>query len=149
MLYDLCILAYFKSRNFREQKLSRVEKNAKFSTKTFAFSRYEDKFRGKNFRELYKNYVFAWKNFRDSRNEDSLYCLIWGSHRGPFPSITPHKGSCKIFFISKILSSKRKPPPKWAYDVYQQPWSLVAVCWRQSISMFDIKNKNKKRITWE
>ena len=28
---------YFKSRNFREQKLSRAEKNAKFFTKTFAF----------------------------------------------------------------------------------------------------------------
>ena len=65
------------------EKLSRAEtfayrKNAKFSTNTFAFWRYENKFRGKNFRELYKNYVFAWKNFRDLRNKNSLKLFDFG-----------------------------------------------------------------------
>ena len=50
---------YFKSRNFRGQKLSRAKKNAKFLTKTFAFGEFWDKFCGKNFRESKKKFVFA------------------------------------------------------------------------------------------
>ena len=66
---------YFKSRNFREQKLSRAEKNAKSFTKTFAFWRFGNIIRGKNFLRIAKNHILAWKNFCDS--PDKEYFPAW------------------------------------------------------------------------
>ena len=45
---------YFRGRNFREQKLSRDQKIAKFLTKTFANSNFCDEFQVKNFCENQK-----------------------------------------------------------------------------------------------
>ena len=56
-------LCYFRGRKFREQKLSRDQKIAKFLTKTFANSNFWDEFRVKNFRENQKTLHLQGKNF--------------------------------------------------------------------------------------
>ena len=61
--WDIAIYkkSYFKGRNFRGQKLSRVSKIAKFREFKFREFHSMKKIYGKNFRDFMKIFIFGWQ----------------------------------------------------------------------------------------